>query len=65
MPLTIFCCFILPAIVPFYIWKENIVVAFHFASLLRYTLILHITWLVNSAAHFWGDKPYEKYFLLS
>lgn len=26
----------------------------------RYCLSLHGTWLVNSAAHFYGMKPYEK-----
>ncbi|KOB65151.1 Delta11-desaturase [Operophtera brumata] len=29
-------------------------------TVLRYILNLHITFLVNSAAHFWGNKPYDK-----
>lgn len=28
--------------------------------MLRYILNLNITWLVNSAAHAWGNKPYDK-----
>jgi stearoyl-CoA desaturase (Delta-9 desaturase) len=26
----------------------------------RYVVILHRTWLVNSAAHIYGNKPYDK-----
>ena len=26
----------------------------------RYVYVLHCTWLVNSAAHLWGEKPYDK-----
>jgi len=28
-------------------------------SMVRYCLSLHITWLVNSAAHLWGYRPYN------
>lgn len=28
--------------------------------MLRYCISLHGTWLVNSAAHFYGMKPYDK-----
>lgn len=27
--------------------------------MLRYVFLLHCTWLVNSAAHFFGDHPYD------
>ena len=26
----------------------------------RYVAVLHFTWLVNSAAHMFGMKPYDK-----
>ncbi len=29
------------------------------AGALRYCLVLHFTWLVNSAAHLYGDHPYD------
>lgn len=29
-------------------------------NILRYTFELHCVWLVNSGAHYWGTKPYEK-----
>jgi stearoyl-CoA desaturase (delta-9 desaturase) len=27
----------------------------------RYVLGLNFTWLVNSAAHIWGKKPYDRW----
>ena len=27
---------------------------------MRYCLVLNFTWLVNSAAHMWGNRPYDK-----
>ena len=27
---------------------------------MRYILLLHFTWLVNSVAHMWGNRPYDK-----
>ncbi|XP_065204291.1 acyl-CoA Delta-9 desaturase-like [Planococcus citri] len=29
--------------------------------MLRYTWTLNMTWLVNSAAHMWGNKPYDRH----
>ncbi|OWF37515.1 stearoyl-CoA desaturase 5-like [Mizuhopecten yessoensis] len=53
-------CFILPTVVPWYFWGETLWNSFYLASILRYTLVLNATWLVNSAAHIWGNKPYDK-----
>merc|ERR1712232_270653 len=33
--------------------------AFFVAGALRYCIVLHFTWLVNSAAHLYGDHPYD------
>ncbi|RZC40362.1 hypothetical protein BDFB_013916, partial [Asbolus verrucosus] len=52
-------CFALPTLIPWYFWNENIVKCFCFC-VLRYLFSLHGTWLVNSAAHIWGTKPYDK-----
>jgi len=38
---------------------EELVAAYHW-NIFRYVFGLHITWLVNSGAHFWGTRPYEK-----
>ncbi|XP_047530156.1 acyl-CoA Delta-9 desaturase-like [Vanessa tameamea] len=57
MPIT---CFVLPTIIPVYFWGETYINAYFVAAMFRYAFILNVTWLVNSAAHKWGDKPYDK-----
>lgn len=54
-----FMCFVMPAIVGSYFWGENFWTGFWIPGALRYVAVLHFTWLVNSAAHFFGDRPYE------
>ncbi|CAG9113322.1 unnamed protein product [Plutella xylostella] len=56
MPL---CCFVLPTMIPT-LWGESLWNAYFVCALFRYTYVLNVTWLVNSAAHKWGDKPYDK-----
>ncbi|CAL7934099.1 unnamed protein product [Xylocopa violacea] len=51
--------FILPACVPCYFWNEKPLISWYI-TMLRYTMSLHLTWLVNSAAHIWGMKPYDR-----
>lgn len=58
-PVVLFMCFIFPTIVPCYLWGESMLVAFYIPAILRYTLVLNATWLVNSAAHMWGNRPYD------
>ncbi|CAH0558582.1 unnamed protein product [Brassicogethes aeneus] len=53
-------CFVIPAAVPWYFWGETWWNSWHTAGILRYTVSLNGTWLVNSAAHIWGMKPYDK-----
>ncbi|XP_071864740.1 acyl-CoA Delta-9 desaturase-like isoform X2 [Bombus fervidus] len=52
-------CFVLPVWVPCYFWKETLFNSWY-GTLTRYAVTLNITWLVNSAAHIWGAKPYDK-----
>jgi stearoyl-CoA desaturase (Delta-9 desaturase) len=47
-------------VVPVYFWGESWYIAFYVAAILRYTLVLNATWLVNSAAHMWGQRPYDE-----
>ncbi|XP_011878891.1 PREDICTED: acyl-CoA Delta(11) desaturase-like [Vollenhovia emeryi] len=56
MPL---CCFIIPTLVPCWAWNESLLYSWH-CVVCRYCLNLNSTWLVNSAAHMWGMKPYDK-----
>ncbi|KAK2824347.1 hypothetical protein Q5P01_021522 [Channa striata] len=53
-------CFLLPTLVPWYFWGESLDVAFFIPGLMRYAMVLNATWLVNSAAHIWGNRPYDK-----
>lgn len=53
-------CFGVPTLVPWYFWNESFYVGFCVAGILRYLISLHFTWLVNSAAHVWGNKPYDR-----
>lgn len=53
------CCFILPALFPYFLLGSSLEVCFFLCSMTRYALSLHGTWLVNSAAHFYGMKPYD------
>lgn len=52
-------CFFIPTFVPWYMWGESLWVAYFVPAVLRYTLVLNATWLVNSAAHMWGNRPYD------
>lgn len=49
-----------PAAVPHLLWNENLFVSFMVAFLLRTIVTLNLTWLVNSAAHKYGNRPYTK-----
>jgi len=60
IPLVLLVSFFLPAWVPWYYWGENFKTAFFVASIFRYVFTLNATWLVNSAAHIWGNHPYDK-----
>jgi stearoyl-CoA desaturase (delta-9 desaturase) len=60
IPMMVLFCFFLPTIGPWLLWNETIVTAFYVCAVFRYTFTLHSTWLVNSAAHLWGMKPYDK-----
>jgi len=52
--------FLIPPLIPYYLWNERYWYSFIIVGILRYAITLHITWLVNSAAHIWGTRPYDK-----
>ncbi|TWW81953.1 Acyl-CoA desaturase [Takifugu flavidus] len=56
---VLLACFLIPTFVPWYMWGESLWVAYFIPAVLRYTLVLNATWLVNSAAHMWGNRPYD------
>merc|ERR1711957_432166 len=56
---ALYMCYVMPAQVASHFWGENYWNAFFVAGGLRYCAVLHFTWLVNSAAHLYGDHPYD------
>jgi len=55
---NMFWCFAFPALVSM-TWGESYGRGLLVAGFLRYCCVLHFTWLVNSAAHIYGDRPYD------
>lgn len=51
-------CFMLPSYIPT-LWGESLWNAFYVCAIFRYVYVLNVTWLVNSAAHMFGNKPYD------
>lgn len=51
-------CFVLPALYGWHAWNSLWIGYFYF-GLLRWVLLLHATWCVNSVAHMWGSQPYD------
>ncbi|WAQ96114.1 SCD5-like protein [Mya arenaria] len=59
VPSVILMCFVMPTVVPWYFWGESAFISYFVCALFRYSAALNATWLVNSAAHMWGWKPYD------
>lgn len=60
MLLMPFACFIIPTMIPMYYWNESFLNSWFVATMFRWCFILNVTWLVNSAAHKFGGKPYDR-----
>uniref|UniRef100_A0ABI7YMB8 Fatty acid desaturase domain-containing protein n=1 Tax=Felis catus TaxID=9685 RepID=A0ABI7YMB8_FELCA len=58
---VVLMCFVIPTLVPWCAWEESLWNSYFLASILRYTISLNISWLVNSAAHMYGNRPYDKH----
>jgi len=59
IPCFLVAGFVLPTLIPWLFWDEPILNSY-LLSVVRYVAVLHFTWLVNSAAHFYGMKPYDQ-----
>ena len=55
-PLVFMMCVVMPTITPWLFWGETMWNSYFISCILRYTVILNCTWLVNSAAHMWGKE---------
>ncbi|XP_076163253.1 acyl-CoA Delta-9 desaturase [Ptiloglossa arizonensis] len=51
--------FALPIMVPVFLWGESWHIS-TFAAMIRYVWSLHATFIVNSFAHMWGNRPYNR-----
>ena len=60
LPMVALVCFAIPTLIPIFMWDEHWVTALMVPAFMRYTLVLHFTWTVNSLAHYVGTKPYDK-----
>ncbi|CAG2108829.1 unnamed protein product [Medioppia subpectinata] len=61
IPLVIIIWAAIPSYIPFLLWNESVWNSFFTCVTLRYTFVLHNAWLVNSAAHLYGSRPYNQY----
>lgn len=52
---------LVPTMIPVLLWQERFWTSFVFSFMIRYLITLHGTWLVNSAAHYFGNRPYDKH----
>lgn len=50
----------LPVLVPWYFWDETLWNSFWICFNMRFTSTLNAAFFVNSVAHLWGSKPYDK-----
>ncbi|XP_021924113.1 acyl-CoA Delta(11) desaturase-like isoform X2 [Zootermopsis nevadensis] len=53
-------CFFVPVVVPPLLWSEGWYNSAMGVGILRYVLLLNAAWSVNSLAHIWGGKPYDR-----
>ncbi|OTF81110.1 hypothetical protein BLA29_005771 [Euroglyphus maynei] len=59
IPLVLLLWGIVPVMVPIYGWQEDPFIALSM-NLFRYVISLHHTWLVNSVAHIYGYRFYDR-----
>lgn len=57
--LALTMCFIFPGYVVTF-WNDRFWYGVWVAGALRYVFVLHCTWCVNSLAHLYGNRPYDK-----
>jgi len=57
---ALYMCYGFPAHIAQHFWGQDFWTAFLVCGGLRYCLVLHFTWCVNSAAHLYGDHPYDR-----
>ncbi|XP_055903425.1 acyl-CoA Delta-9 desaturase-like, partial [Eupeodes corollae] len=59
-PLMLSLCFVVPTLIPMYFWNETLLNSFFIWAIFRWCYTLNATWCVNSAAHAFGYRSYDK-----
>ncbi|KAL1459814.1 hypothetical protein WDU94_011768 [Cyamophila willieti] len=52
---------VIPLLLPMYWWGESLSNSWHVVIMLRLTATFNCTFLINSVAHIWGNRPYDKF----
>lgn len=60
MPSSWVVAFIGPVLGAHYLWGEDLNASFHL-NMIRYVLGLHVNWSINSFAHIWGMRPFDRH----
>uniref|UniRef100_A0A0A9YG42 Acyl-CoA desaturase n=3 Tax=Lygus hesperus TaxID=30085 RepID=A0A0A9YG42_LYGHE len=60
VPLFAIFCIALPVAVPCYFWSESLVNSLFISFNVRFAATLNIAYCVNSFAHMYGNKPYDR-----
>ncbi|XP_077286520.1 acyl-CoA Delta(11) desaturase-like [Arctopsyche grandis] len=60
LPLYLLFSVCIPIAIPVYCWNESLIPSIFITYFARYVIELHVTWSVNSIAHFYGNKPFDK-----
>lgn len=54
-------CFLLPTAMPVLLWNDTWSNAWFVATMFRWVMNLNATWLISSAAHAFGTRPYDRH----
>lgn len=60
VPLFILISIVMPTLVPYYVWNEDLIISFFMSAVLRTVVVVHHLFTVNSIAHIWGLRPYNR-----
>lgn len=58
LSLALVWCYVLPTLFGVLVTGGSWTKGFWIAGVFRHVWVLHMTWCVNSVAHFWGTRPY-------
>lgn len=60
VPLKIFLTFVLPVVIPIYVFNQDVKWSVVSQIFMRYPWLLNTIWSINSFAHMFGYRSYDK-----